>query len=157
MGHQSQRKTSSKISPLNAISNTPEEKEKKYTTFIKHYENVDIIYNPLMVDSSQGLRFQGNLTYAERNEITSSFLQEQRNIFIIIEMKYNFERARTTATHILFRSLEPCQEKTKNLPEMCMTNQRIYCAEINLHIGKIRLSFSTLLHYRESTMRIDIV
>ena len=40
-----------------------------------------------MVDSSQGLRFQGNLTYAERNEITSSLLQEQRNIFIIIEMK----------------------------------------------------------------------
>lgn len=29
MGHKSQRKTSSKISPLNAISNTPEEKEKK--------------------------------------------------------------------------------------------------------------------------------
>lgn len=61
-----------------------------------------------MVDSSQGLRFQGNLTYAESNEITSSLLQEQRNIFIIIEMKYNFERPRTTATHILFRSLEPC-------------------------------------------------
>ena len=66
------------------------------------------MYNPLMVDSSQGLRFQGNLTYAERDEITSSLLQEQRNIFIIIEMKYNFERPRTTATHILFRSLEPC-------------------------------------------------
>lgn len=61
-----------------------------------------------MVDSSQGLRFQGNLTHTERNEITSSLLQEQRNIFIIIEMKYNFERPRTTATHILFRSLEPC-------------------------------------------------
>lgn len=61
-----------------------------------------------MVDSGQGLRFQGKLTYAERNEITSSLLQEQRNIFIIIEMKYNFERPRTTATHILFRSLEPC-------------------------------------------------
>ena len=31
-----------------------------------------------MVDSSQGLRFQGNLTYAERNEITSSLLHEQK-------------------------------------------------------------------------------
>lgn len=31
-----------------------------------------------MVDSSQGLRFQGKLTYAERNEITSSLLQEQK-------------------------------------------------------------------------------
>lgn len=61
-----------------------------------------------MAVSSQGLRFQDKLIYAENNEITSSLLQEQRNIFIKTEMKYNFERPRTTATHILFRSLEPC-------------------------------------------------
>ena len=107
-----------------------------------------------MVDSIQGLRFQGKLTYAERNEITSSLLQEQRNIFIIIEMKYNFERLRTTYFISFFGTL---LGKNKNLPQMCITNQWIYCAEINLHIGKIRLSFSTLLDCRESTMRTDIV
>ena len=107
-----------------------------------------------MADSSQGLRFQDKLIYAERNEITSSLLQEQRNIFIIIEMKYNMERPRTTYFISFFGTL---LGKNKNLPEMCITNQRIYCAEINLHIGEIRLSFSTILDRGESTMRIDIV
>lgn len=92
------KKISSTISPLNAISNTSEEKEKKRHTYQVRRQRS--YYNTLMADGSQSLRFQGKLIYAERNEITFSLLLE------LIGMSCNFGET-TQQQHIfLFRSLE---------------------------------------------------